>query len=78
VRVGVKLIDIRPLLRDELDGQRKGAGRIDLVVTKYLVVGGASLQHLRLECNLDRDSLFVLHGADSSNQLHWLSDYEHL
>jgi hypothetical protein len=65
----MKLIDIRPVPRDELDGQREGARRIDVVVAKYLVVDRASLEHVRLECNLDGDGLFVPHGADSSNRL---------
>jgi len=65
----MKLIDIRSVLRNELDGQGEGARRIDVVVAKNLTVDRASPEHMRLQCYLDGNSRFVLHGADSSNRL---------
>jgi hypothetical protein len=61
----MKLIDIRPVLRDERDGQREGARRIDIVVAKYLIVDRTSLEYLRLEPNLDGDSFSLRHGRIS-------------
>ena len=58
----MKRIDIRPVLRDELDGQGEGARGIDVVVAKYLIVDRASLEHMRLQGYLDGNGRFGLHG----------------
>jgi hypothetical protein len=48
VQVVVKLIDIRPMLRDEFDGQRECPRRIDAVIAKRLIVDRASYEYSRL------------------------------
>jgi len=64
--VALKLFDIRRVLLDEIDGQREGARRIDVVVAEYFIVLRTGSEYMRLQRDLHGDGLFVFHGLDSS------------
>jgi hypothetical protein len=76
MRVALKLLDKRRVLLDEIDGQREGTRRIDVVVAEHLIVLRAGFEHMRLQGDLHGDGLFLrgygffaVHGLDSFGRL---------
>jgi hypothetical protein len=70
--VALELIDIRRVLIDQIDGQREGARRIDVIVAEHCIMQRTRLEHVRLQRDFhgnspffDGDGLFEFHGLDS-------------
>jgi hypothetical protein len=55
----VKLIDVGRVLPHEFHRERKGAGRIDVVVAEDFIVHRTGPKHVRLQRYLDGDRLFA-------------------
>jgi hypothetical protein len=71
--IALELIDIRGVLVDQIDRQREGARRINVIVAEYGIVLRTRLEHVRLQRDFhgdspffDGDGLFAFHGLDSS------------
>jgi hypothetical protein len=57
----VEFLDIGLVLTNQLNGQRKRAGRIGIIIEVNLPMDRTSLQDLGLQRNFDRDRAFFFH-----------------
>jgi hypothetical protein len=60
--VVVKFLDIRLVLTDQLNRERKGTGRVRIIVKVNLPMDGAGFQDLGLQRDFNRNRLFLFHG----------------
>jgi hypothetical protein len=57
----MELLNIGLVLAHQLDGQRKRAGRVCVVIKVYLSMNGTSFQNVGLQRDFNRNRLFLFH-----------------